>query len=244
LTGRALVVIVRGVESFVPAPVDDDERLRCARDDGFLYVPGLLPPARLDSIRVVLDEALARRGWRVDGRSDPALRLGRWDDARWIAFLAEVVATAAYRALSAAPEILAVIRLLVGGEPKLHVGDVCRLVSPGALDLTTPPHQDSAYLKDADGVWTAWLPVEPCPRELGPLALLPGSHIGGLRPHASIIRGGPLIGVDVPDDAPWRAADLNEGDVIFFSSLTVHKALPNVTPDRLRVSIDYRYRSA
>jgi ectoine hydroxylase-related dioxygenase (phytanoyl-CoA dioxygenase family) len=232
------------VASFVPAPLDDDERLRRARDDGFLYVPRLLAAARLDAMRAVLDEALVRRGWRVDGRSDPALRLGRWDDARWIAFLAEVVASAAYRALSAAPEILAVVRLLLGGEPRLHVGDVCRLVSPGALDLTTPPHQDAAYLADADGVWTAWLPVEICPRALGPLALLPGSHAGGLRPHAPVLRGGPLVGVDVPDDAPWRASDLDVGDVIFFSSLTVHKALPNVTADRLRVSIDYRYRAA
>jgi hypothetical protein len=231
---------------FVAAPPlgDGDALVRRAQEDGFLYLPRLLPSARLEEIRALIDGALARRGWRREGRSDPALRLGRWDDARWIEFLGEVVASTPYRTLSAAPEILDVLRLLLGGEPRLDVGDVCRLVSPGALDLTTPPHQDAAYLKDADGVWTAWLPVEPCPCALGPLALLPGSHLGGLRPHAPINRGGPVVGVDLPDDAPWRAADLDVGDVIFFSSLTIHKALPNVTPDRLRVSIDYRYRRA
>jgi ectoine hydroxylase-related dioxygenase (phytanoyl-CoA dioxygenase family) len=229
---------------FAPAIGEGDALVRRARDDGFLFMPRLLAATRLDAIRALIDAALARRGWRVDGRSDPALRLGRWDDARWIEFLAEVAASAAYRALSAAPEILDVVRLLVGGEPRLHVGDVCRLVSPGALDLTTPPHQDAAYLAQSDGVWTAWLPVEPCPRSLGPLAILPGSHTRGLLAHAPVIRGGPLVGLDIPDDAPWRASDLETGDVIFFSSLTVHKALPNVTPDRLRVSIDYRYRGA
>jgi ectoine hydroxylase-related dioxygenase (phytanoyl-CoA dioxygenase family) len=207
-------------------------------------MPRLLAASRLDALRGVIDRALVKRGWRADGRSDPALRLGRWDDARWIEFLGEVMASAAYRELGAVPEIVAVIRLLVGGEPRLSVGDVCRLVSPGAVDLTTPPHQDAAYLADADGVWTAWLPVEPCPRALGPLALLPGSHKSGLRPHAPVVRGGQVIGIDVPEDAPWRSSDLDVGDVVFFSSLTVHKALPNVTPDQLRISVDYRYRRA
>lgn len=231
-----------------PAPLpamtaDDPDALRArAAADGFLYVPGLLPPERLTPLHAVVDAALARRGWVVDGVSDPALRLGRWDDARWVEFLGEVLPSPPYQALAAAPELLAVIRVLLGDAPRLHVGDVCRLVSPGAPELTTPPHQDAAYLPDAERVWTAWLALGPCPRELGPLALLPGSHAGGLRPHAPVVVGGGVVGTDVPDDAPWHASDLGPGDVLFFSALTVHKALPNRTADRLRVSVDYRYR--
>jgi ectoine hydroxylase-related dioxygenase (phytanoyl-CoA dioxygenase family) len=84
--------------------------------------------------------------------------------------------------------------------------------------------------------------LDACPRELGPLALLPGSHTGGLRPHAPVVGGGSVVGTDVPDDAPWVAGDLAAGDVLFFSAFTVHRALPNTTADRLRVSVDYRYR--
>jgi hypothetical protein len=239
---RVWIERTTGLKPF--APLGGDDFTGRARADGFVYLPRLLPVDRLEPLRAVVDEALVRRGWRVDGKSDPALRLGSWDDARWVAFLAEVAASPAYRELAAAPEITDLMRRLVGGEPRLHVGDVCRLVSPGALDLTTPPHQDAAYLKEADGVWTAWLPLEPCPRPLGPLALLPGSHTAGLMAHAPVTRGGPLVGIDLPDDAPWRASDLELGDVIVFSSLTVHKALPNVTSDQLRVSVDYRYRRA
>lgn len=231
-------------EPLVPAPPDDDGRRARARADGFLFVPGLLPPERIAPVRAVVDAALARRGWLVAGASDPSLRLGRWDDQRWTAFLAEVLASEPYQSLAAAPELLAVIRVLVGDNPQLHVGDVCRLVSPGAVDLTTPPHQDAAYLQDAEQVWTAWLALGACPRALGPLALLPGSHTGGLRPHAPVTTGDGVVGTDVAVDAVWRASDLAAGDVLFFSSLTVHRALPNITRDQLRVSVDYRYRPA
>lgn len=225
------------------ATVRDPELLRArSRRDGYLYVPGLLPADRLTALRAVVDAALSRRGWLVDGKSDPSLRFGRWDDTRWTEFLAEILPTDAYQTLAAAPELLDVLRVLVGDDPQLHVGDVCRLVSPGALDLTTPPHQDAAYLKDASAVWTAWMALSPCPLSLGPLAVLPGSHTGGLRPHAPVFTGDGVVGTDIPDDAPWHAADLALGDVIFFSSLTVHRALPNTTADQLRVSVDYRYR--
>ena len=149
-----------------------------ARDHGYLYVPRLLPAARLDPLRAILQGALERRGWLRDGRSDPALRLGGSEDARWIDFLNEVMSSASFHALGRAPEILSLLRAIFGREPQSSAGDVCRLVSPGAVDLTTPPHQDASYLP-AD-VWAAWLPIEDCPLELGPLAILPDSHRCGI----------------------------------------------------------------
>lgn len=207
-------------------------------------MPGLLDREALAPLRGFVDDVLARRGWKRDGVSDPALRLGRWDDARWLEFLGEVLPSEPYRALGAAPQILGILRELFEAEPVLHVGDVCRLVSPRSPELTTPPHQDAAYLADAERVWTAWLALGPCPRELGPLAIWSGSNHGGLRPHAPIAVGGGVVGTTVPDDVVWATGELAEGDVLFFSSLTVHRALDNVTANRLRVSVDYRYRPA
>jgi radical SAM superfamily enzyme YgiQ (UPF0313 family) len=226
----------------VPSAAQLRER---AAEDGFVYLPSVLPVERLAPLRALVDAALASRGWLVDGRSDPSLRLGRWDDPRWHQFLGVVLASEPYRQLAAAPELLDVLRPILDGEPLLHVGDVCRLVSPGAIDLTTPPHQDAAYLADATGVWTAWIPLGPCPLALGPLALLAGSHRGGLRAHAPVRKDSDgVIGADVASDAPWRSLDLNAGDVILFSSMTLHCALPNTTADQLRVSVDFRYRRA
>jgi hypothetical protein len=232
------------VVPLVPAPADAASRRAAAMRDGYLYVPGLVPADALDALRSVVDDALARRGWLRDGASDPALRLGRWDDPRWLAFLTEILPSAAYRALGAAPEIVGVVRDIFDAEPELHVGDVCRLVSPADPALTTPPHQDAAYLEHASRVWTAWLALGPCPLALGPLAIWPGSHRGGLRVHAPVVHGGGVVGTDVPDDVAWAASDLAAGDVVLFSALTVHRALDNITADRLRVSVDFRYRPA
>ena len=39
----------------------------------------------------------------------------------------------------------------------------------------------------------------------------------------------------------WHTTDYEVGDTLIFPALTVHKALPNLTEDRLRVSLDNRY---
>jgi ectoine hydroxylase-related dioxygenase (phytanoyl-CoA dioxygenase family) len=48
--------------------------------------------------------------------------------------------------------------------------------------------------------------------------------------------------VHVPDDAVWLASDLAPGDVLLFSGLTVHRALPHRSGRRLRISADFRFR--
>jgi ectoine hydroxylase-related dioxygenase (phytanoyl-CoA dioxygenase family) len=48
----------------------------------------------------------------------------------------------------------------------------------------------------------------------------------------------------VTADAQFAAAPLAAGDAILFNCLTVHCALPNMTRDRVRLSVDYRYQPA
>jgi hypothetical protein len=141
--------MTRRLMPLIPGPGDPAGRRAHALRDGYLYAPRLLREATLAPLRALVDGALTRRGWLRGATTDPALRLGRWDDPRWLAFLGEILPSEPYRALAAAPELLDVLRDVLGGEPEPHAGDVCRLVSPAAPELTTPPHQDAAYLKDA-----------------------------------------------------------------------------------------------
>jgi ectoine hydroxylase-related dioxygenase (phytanoyl-CoA dioxygenase family) len=113
---------------------------------------------------------------------------------------------------------------------------------PSAIHLTTPPHQDHWYTGGTTNLWTVWIALTEIPRELGPLAVLPGSHVNGLRPHAG--HGAGRQGVMTIDDGQFAAAPLAAGDAIFFNCLTVHRALANVTQQRVRLSVDYRYQPA
>jgi hypothetical protein len=44
-------------------------------------------------------------------------------------------------------------------------------------------------------------------------------------------------------DVPWHTTNYEIGDSLIFPALTIHKALPNYTEDRLRVSLDNRYQA-
>src|SRR6185436_19663466 len=123
-----------------------------------------------------------------------------------------------------------------------RAADICRLAMPSATHQTTPAHQDHWYTGGTTNLWTVWIALSEMPLELGPLAVLPGSHANGLLPHAG--RGAGRQGVAVIDDWQFAAAPLAAGDAILFNCLTVHRALPNVTRHHVRLSVDYRYQPA
>ena len=77
---------------------------------------------------------------------------------------------------------------------------------------------------------------------MGSLAVLAGSHRQGLYPVARSLGAG---GLSIDTEAlpfPWTGSDFAAGDVLLFHSLTVHRGLPNQSPNRMRLSVDYRYQ--
>lgn len=228
--------------------LDDGARLkRRALEDGYLFFRGLVPRDTVLALRRTVLAAAERHGWLapdsslMDGVARQGIRLGAYDDPRWVAFLCEVLPLEAFRALGLHPRILGALERICDGPVAAHEGDLCRVVSPGSPDFTTLPHQDRHYVRATGELWTAWLPLGDCPLDLGPLAILRRSHLSGLMPHAG--EGAGKQGVTIPEEATWAGEDLAAGDVIFFQGLTVHRALDNVTPDRLRFSLDYRYQA-
>jgi ectoine hydroxylase-related dioxygenase (phytanoyl-CoA dioxygenase family) len=72
----------------------------------------------------------------------------------------------------------------------------------------------------------------------------PGSHQRGFLDH-NVHHAGAVGGRGVPVDpaeAVWHTSDFRAGDALFFHTFTIHKALPNRSGDRLRVSTDNRYQ--
>jgi hypothetical protein len=182
----------------------------------------------------------------VTAAPQAALGGAGWDDPRWIALQQAVLAGPELAALRADPGLLAALSPLLGGEAEGGHGDIVRLTCPGQPELATRPHQDGFYLTEPREVWTVWIPLVPCPAELGPLALL-RARPTRLLPHAVGPHAVPeLADVPTPADAPeaWEAFPLAPPAALAFRHTVVHAALPNLTRDRLRLSVDLRFRPA
>jgi len=214
---------------------------REAGEQGYLFFPGAVEPEALVRLRRRILERCAERGWLaadaplMDGVGAPSVRLGAYGE-EWVALQCEVAIFPEFVSLRRHPFVLSVLERLFGTPPLEGRGDVCRLFSPAASDLTTPPHQDRFYVPESGRLWTVWVPLGDCPLELGGLAVLPCSHRLGLLPH-----GGERQGVEIPEDRVWATGSYRCGDVVMFSSLTLHRACENATRDRLRISADFRY---
>lgn len=218
-----------------------------AERDGYLLFRRLVPPDAVYALREAALAVAADLGWlddrapRAAGISLPGIALGAHDDPRWMSFLARVMGHPALFALKEAPAIRRVLDALFSGSAPSPAGDVCRVVSGDEPSHTTLPHQERFYVKGTGPLWVAWLPLGDCPMSLGPLAVLPESHRAGLLPHRD--SGSEPLGVDIDVEQVWHASDLSAGDALFFSGLTVHRALPHQSGRRLRLSVDFRFQS-
>jgi ectoine hydroxylase-related dioxygenase (phytanoyl-CoA dioxygenase family) len=242
---------VRTLVDAAPLTGDPDALRSQATRDGCLFLRGIPGADAVAPLAALVREVAGALGFVLPdaaGHAAPRARPGAafggtgYDDPRWLALQERVLPDPRFAAVGDHPALLRVIEVLFGEPPLTRRGDICRIALPGAPHLTTPPHQDHWYTGGSTNLWTTWIALTDAPLELGPLAVLPGSHRYGLLPHHG--EGDGRQGVDVPDGAAFAAAPLAAGDSILFNCLTVHRALPNVTRDRVRVSVDYRYQPA
>ena len=217
-----------------------------AERDGYLFFRRLVPRGDVSQLRGAFVDILERHGWLNEGAD--AENLLSTQEARvegmteyWPVF-DEFQRMEAFHALAHSPPILEMLRTLFGEEPLVHPRNIGRIMFPSSP--ATPPHQDFVHIQGTPDVWTAWIPLGDCPMELGGIAVLAGSHRGGVYP-VRPMRGAGGVGVNEEAiDGEWRGGGFETGDAIFFHSQAVHKSLPNQTGERMRLSVDYRYQAA
>ncbi len=224
----------------------DSLRERAARD-GYLFFRGLLPEKALREARRQILEICARHGFiapgtHVDeGIAAPGVKW-REGDPPYMAMYDEVQKLEAFHALAHEPALLGVLRRLFGEDVLVHPRNIARVMFPQNNEFTTPAHQDFVHIQGTEETYTAWFPLSNCPRELGGLEVLPGSHRHGVLPPKRA-KGAGGLGVDTDDlGLEWTGGDFRCGDVLLFQSLCVHRGANNQTPDRIRVSVDFRYQ--
>lgn len=127
------------------------------------------------------------------------------------------------------PRILDTARQLVGDPPDapLYVITTNVFNKPPGVDGRHPLHQDLRYfrLRPAEGIVAAWTALAPCTRETGCLAVLPGSHRGGLREHGDpdwdyVNRA--FYGIEGVDRDERVHIEMQPGDTLFFHPLLIH----------------------
>ncbi len=230
--------------------LNDPENLRKrAGKDGYLFFKGLVDAQEVWSVRKQILQKCAQHGWLAVG-SDPMKGVVRSDmsiteggDDRWQAFYKDVLKIRDFHALALQPAILDVFEKLFDEKVLPHSRNICRAMFPESKAYSTPPHQDHYYIGGTEETWTNWMPLGDCPVELGGLAVAAGSHRQGMYAvHKAQGAGG--HGVDVSDDSLWVGDDFSCGDVLILHSHTVHQGRDNLSGDRLRLSVDYRYQPA
>lgn len=230
--------------------IDDAEKLReQARGDGYLYFRGLIDTESIRNLRRDFLEICRRHGWVEGGEnlmdatctSTPFME---GDDGYW-PILDEFQRLESFHAFAHHPAILDVCDKLFGEKTLVHPRNIGRIMFPENTKYTTPAHQDYIHIRGTEDTYTGWIPLGACPEELGGLSVLAGSHRFGIFPVKPALGAGGL-GIDTApleaDGLGWVSGDFALGDALFFHSHTVHKALPNQTADRIRLSVDYRYQ--
>lgn len=228
-----------------------DELRQRLDDDGYLFFRRLLDPAQLLKLRRDMLTVMQLGGWLVagtdpiDGIADPAARSTE-GDPEYTDVYHEVYKLQSFHEIGHDPTLIALLERIRGCPMMSQPQKVARLWFPKFTEHTTPVHQDFVHFQGTHDNLTCWSPVGDCPRELGGLAVLAGSHkVNRVLDHHFSLGAGSLIvdSAEYPElDQQWYTTDYQIGDTLIFPALTIHKALPNLTEDRLRVSLDNRYQ--
>ncbi|MDR3708846.1 MAG: phytanoyl-CoA dioxygenase family protein [Capsulimonadaceae bacterium] len=218
-----------------------------ARAEGYLFFRELIDPAELANVRAQILAICEDHRWLKSG-TDPADGIAANGVAHiegqptFFDVYEKVLALEDFHALAHTPKLIGIFDALFGEPTLVHPRTIARIIFPKVVQYSTPAHQDFIHIRGTEETWTAWIPLSDCPQTLGSLAVLPGSHTSGIFPTRDALGAGGK-GIDT-DTLPytWTASDFEAGDVIVFHSLLVHKGLPNLTEDRLRISVDYRFQ--
>lgn len=241
---------IKNVQPFFDATplMENPQALReKARQDGYLYLRELMDTEKLLNLRKQILTVCDNQGWikpaspLLDGIVKDGLVSTEGRSNKWFEYYGVIQKIRDFHALALHPQLLKVFKIIFDGPVLPHSRNICRTIFPQSSDVTTPAHQDFIHIRGTEDTWTAWIPCGNCPTTLGGLSILPRSHQEGLLPvHDAVGAGGK--GVDVPPESIWVNGDMVCGDVLVFSSLTVHQGRDNLSGNRFRISLDYRYQ--
>jgi len=146
-------------------------------------------------------------------------------------------------ALGTSDRMLEFIRSKFNIEPVINTRPVLlfssRKVAKHHFYWKSKPHQDLAIMSGSPDSIVTWIPLCDMREELGFLEVVPESHKHGVLEHK---KNGPSLEInqDLSDEV-FVPAKMKIGDALFFSSSTIHRSGTNVSENRIRLTVSYRY---
>ena len=235
------------------AAAGDPVRLRALlAERGYLLLRGALDA---DLVRRVRDDLIAilHDCHILESPAAPPIWSGGPPptEEEYMVYYERAVRLDSFNRLAESPEVRAVMEAIYDGSVQVWTQRLLRIIPPdpdGAAPLGVGAHQDGSpqlgYL--TQDFCTAWIPLTDIDERLGGLAVVPGSHRGGVRAQTGAASSSLKTAKDQVFELPsadeeWVTTTYRPGDLVVFASMTLHKGMPNVS-DRLRLSCDFRYQ--
>ncbi len=223
------------------------------RQQGWVLIPGLFDRAEMDELRgeawSVFRRQLERRGYLGTtevSEAEMTAALARYFAERTAEFAncgKQIQHLIGLHRLSLDERVTSIIGALGLDAPNVAVRPVVFFNHPSLARedfyWKTPAHQDWRSMQgslDSVIVWVAMVDVD---APLGPLEVVPGSHLGGLV--AERFEDG-FGQTDAFGDEDFVAVPMRQGDGLFFSSFLVHRSGTNAS-DALRWSAQFRFNN-
>jgi hypothetical protein len=103
------------------------------------------------------------------------------------------------------------------------------------------PHQDWRSMQGSLDSVVVWAPLADLPPELGPLEIVPGSHLDGLVTD-DVVDGFGKVPEGYLHEKTFESLPCQLGDIVLFSSFLVHRSGTNSSPG-IRWSCHFRYNN-
>jgi hypothetical protein len=231
----------------------DSEALRNRMaEDGYLWIRSLHRADNIRAARAVVLESLKANG-QLDSNSsmeDGVAGIGK--KGRFLGGSKQVTHTPEFLGVVDSPEIMNFFEGFLNGPVLTFDYKWLRAVGPGD---STPAHYDVVYMgRGTRNLYTVWTPLGDVPYDMGPLALLVGSHrfdemkatYGEMDVDRDRVSGQFTHDVRELVDTYggcWCTGEFEVGDVLIIGMFTMHGSITN-TSNRYRISSDTRYQLA
>ncbi len=225
------------------------------KQHGFTLVKNLLDPDALDSIRsearriflIQLRRAGLINSLEIDEREfEAALYALFARDLKQIVYCGKQLQhLISLHRLSLDERILSVVRELGVQFPLINVRPTMFFNSPHLavrdVDWKKPAHQDWRTTQGSLDSMVTWIPLIDIDKSLGALEIVPGSHRMGLLAYEKESDYHTLV-EDSARPFEFVPMEVSKGDVLFFSTLLVHRSGEN-TSGSIRWSCHFRYNN-